>query len=217
MHHPALHLLFCTSLCVVSLNVYCLCKGELLFRDVTGVSPFGGPLLCLPRTQPGCPHSEHVVFVWLCIIPHWRVSSGVVCGVVAGLSVGCVSGSHLIYVIRGVQKRLCSEILWQCVLCHSVFVHYSAYAVCVATHVGVYRVPAMVGVVQVWLTSQRRCCIWASGSMYPVPPPTPWGTILGHVLCDAPKYIRLSYFVPFGFLYVSLCIVGVYTCPFTLL
>lgn len=35
MHHSALHLFFCMSLCVVSLYVCYLCKGELSFRDVT--------------------------------------------------------------------------------------------------------------------------------------------------------------------------------------
>lgn len=180
MHHSALHLLFCTSQCVVSLNVYCLCKGELLFRDVTlcvmprgesiwGASPLPAENTAWVPTLRAC---------CVCVAVYYTTPEGipgVVRGVVAGLGVGCVSGSHLIYVIRGVQKRLCWEILWQCVLCHSVFVHYSAYAVCVATHVGVYRVPGMVGVVQVWLISQRRCCIWASGSMYLVAPPRPLG------------------------------------------
>jgi len=48
VHHPALHLLFRMSLCVVSLYVHCACHGELSFRDVTlcvtprGVSIWAG-------------------------------------------------------------------------------------------------------------------------------------------------------------------------------
>lgn len=66
----------------------------------------GQALLSLPRTQCGCPHSECAVFVWLCSAPQRRGAPGVVCGVVTGLGVSCVGGSHLMfYVIQGVHKR----------------------------------------------------------------------------------------------------------------
>lgn len=113
-------------------------------------------------------------------------------------------GPSVFYVIRGVQKRLC----------HSVFVYGSAYVVfvwpCMLT---ISRDRPHVGIIQMWLVrGDVACFTWCllhlGFGIHVVCALLllPLGTILGCVFCDAPKYIRVSYFgyALFGFLCGSL-------------
>lgn len=120
------HILHCVSplesLCIivcVSLDGSCVCKvvhRSAMWPCVShqGVCPCRGPLLSRPRAQPGCPHSECVVFVQLCIILCWGVSPGVVCGVVAGLSARSISGSHLLF---HATHGVCDRWYWELLCC----------------------------------------------------------------------------------------------------
>lgn len=135
-------------------------------------------------------HTQSVVFAQLCITLYQRASPGAVCGVIAGLSDGCVSGSHLL--VHETVFVLGSSVVR--VLCHCVCVFHCICCVCVATCVGVYHVP---GCVWVWFMAS----VPGDGARFTLltvllgirvhvacgQPPSPGGTILGCVLCDAPK------------------------------
>lgn len=82
VHHSVLLLLFCLSVCVVSISGHCVCSC-VSFRDMTvcltlrcmsmlGILPFPA------NNIPGCPHSECVVFVRFVYYMCWRVLPSVV-------------------------------------------------------------------------------------------------------------------------------------------
>lgn len=124
-----------TSLCVASRHGACVCRGELSFRDAT---------LCVMsrRVHRGglsFPHHEHslsartqsVLFVWLCILLHWRASPR--CCACCRCGPGCRPGQWItsaVFLRRTVFcERWCREILCRCALCHSVSVQDSVYVV----------------------------------------------------------------------------------------